>query len=134
MEALTMPEKVLVVTHETALSDFVVQALQDAGYDSIAENSSLGAMNKAEEFQPKLLIIDPVMGAIAGTQAAKWIAYRTGCDVLFLSGAAVEGFFAEVVEELRREGCNCDAFPLPVEKHELLLQVKNQIGRRITRQ
>ena len=128
-----MPEKILVVTHETALSDFLVRALRDAGYDSIAENSSTGAIRTAEKFQPKLLIIDPVMAEIVGTQAAKWIAYRTGCDVLFLSTAAAEDNFDEVVAELRRKGCNCDAFLLPVEKHHLLLQIRNQLGRRVSR-
>jgi two-component system OmpR family response regulator len=126
----SMPERILVVSHEPAMAARICWTLLDAGYDATMENSSFGAIQKAKEFAPHLLIIDPVMPVISGVDAAKRIARQSGCNVLFISTGAAEDFFPEVLDELRNQGCDCDAFPLPFEKEYLLMQVRNQIERR----
>ena len=94
------------------------------------ERLSSAAIKKAEEFKPKLLIIDPVRPEELGLDTGKRIARRLGCKVLLISAAASESFFAEYADEFRDEGVDCDAFPLPFEKEWLPIQVRNRLQRR----
>jgi CheY-like chemotaxis protein len=128
--ARIVSERVLVVDHEIARAEVICRILSEAGYDVAMETSSSAAIKKAGEFQPKLLVIDPVRPEELGVDTAKHITHQLGCKVLLISTGAIERFFEEYVNEFRNEGVDCDAFPLPFEKEWLLIQVRNQIGRR----
>lgn len=120
--------RILVVHHERLLAEFIGQLLLRAGYDSRMEYSSADAIRMASEFAPQLLIIDPVMPGILGSDAAREISVQTKCKVLLVSATARETSFAGVVNCLRNEGCNCEGFPLPFEEEEFLDQVRKRIG------
>lgn len=128
--ARIVSERILIVDYEIARAELISRILSEAGYEVAMEKSSPLAIKKAEEFKPKLLIIDPVRPEELGLDTGKHIARQLGCKVLLISAAASEPFFAEYADEFRDEGTDCDAFPLPFEKEWLLIQVRNQIGRR----
>jgi hypothetical protein len=77
---------------------------------------------------PQLLIIDPVMPGVSGVVVAKEICSQIECKVLLINAAAQEPEFAEVVNNLRNKGCDCEAFPLPFEKEDLLEHVRQRVG------
>jgi CheY-like chemotaxis protein len=94
-------ERIVVVDYEIARAEVICQILSPAGYDVAMERLSSAAIKKAEEFKPKLLIIDPVRPEELGLDAGKHIARQLGCKVLLISAAASERFFAECADEFR---------------------------------
>ena len=126
-----MSEKVLVIHHERIVAEFLCAILLEANYDASLECTSDGAIRNAQEVPPKLIITDAVMPGKMGMEVAKEIFHATKCKVLFVSSGAGEDYFAEIVDDFRREGCDCDSVLTPIEKPQLLLQVRNQITRRI---
>jgi CheY-like chemotaxis protein len=127
--ARVVSERILVVDHEIARAEVICRLLSEAGYEVAMEKSSSLAIKKAEEFKPKLLIIDPVRPEELGLDTGKHIARQLGCKVLLISAAASERFFADYADEFRHEGVDCDTFPLPFEKEWLLIQIRNQMSR-----
>jgi CheY-like chemotaxis protein len=119
--------RILVVHHERAIAEFICQYLLREGYETRMECSSTDAIQTAAEWVPQLLIIDPVMPGISGVDATKQINDRTKCKVLLVSAGALETGFSDILDHLRKHGCDCAAFPLPFEKEELLEHVRQRI-------
>ena len=125
-----MPDRILIVHHERVVAEFLCGILLEANYDVSFECTSDGALENAEEFPPQLIVTDAIMPGKMGAEIAKEIFRSTKCKVLFVSSGAGEDFFAELVDDFRREGCDCDSFLTPMERPQLLLQVRNQITRK----
>ena len=119
--------RILVVHHERVIAEVICKILAHQGYESRMECSSSEAIAKALEWMPQLLIIDPVMPGVSGVVAAKEICGQIECKVLLINAAAREPEFAEVVNNLRNNGCDCEAFPLPFEKEDLLEHVRQRV-------
>lgn len=126
-----MPERILIIHHERIVAEFLTGILLGANYDVSFECTSDGALENAEEHPPQLIITDAVMPGKMGMEVAKEIFHATKCKVLFVSSGAGEDYFAEIIDDFRREGCDCDSVLTPIEKPQLLLQVRNHITRRI---
>ena len=109
------------------IAEVICKILPHEGYESRMECSSSEAIAKALEWIPQLLIIDPVMPGVSGVVAAKEICGQTECKVLLINAGAREPEFAEVVNNLRSNGCDCEAFPLPFQKEDLLEHVRERI-------
>ena len=120
--------RILVVHHERVIAEVICKILAHEGYEARMESSSSGAIARALEWLPQLLIIDPVMPGVSGVVAAKEICGQIECKVLLINAAAREPEFAEVVSNLRNKGCDCEAFPVPFEKEDLLEHVRQRVG------
>jgi len=96
--------RILVVHHEHPIAEFICQFLVQEGYETRTECSSADAINTAGEFAPQLLIIDPVMPAISGLDAARQISDRTKCKVLLVSTGARDNGFTEILNDLQNQG------------------------------
>jgi CheY-like chemotaxis protein len=120
--------RILVVHHERVIAEVICKILAHEGYDARMECSSSEAIAKALQWMPQLLIIDPVMPGVSGVVAAKEVCGQIECKVLLINAAAREPEFAEVVNNLRNKGCDCEAFPLPFEKADLLEHVRQRVG------
>jgi CheY-like chemotaxis protein len=120
--------RILAVHHERLIAELICKLLLQDGYETGMECSSADAIRRAGEFAPHLLIIDPVMPGISGLDAAKQISDRTRCKVLLVSTGTRDSGFAEILNHLRNHGCDCEAFPLPFEKEDLLEHVHQRIG------
>jgi CheY-like chemotaxis protein len=119
---------ILVVHHERLIAEVICKLLVHDGYEARMECSPREAIARAEELMPQLLIIDPIMPGISGVEVAKQICDRIECKVLLISASARETGFADLVNSLRNNGCDCEAFRLPFEKEELLEHVRERIG------
>jgi two-component system OmpR family response regulator len=122
------PKRILVVHHERLIGELICKLLQQDGYETRIESSSVDAIRAARQFAPRLLIIDPVMPQISGRDAAKRIFGQTSCKVLVVSVGASDSRFGEIVDDLRGEGCDCAALGLPFEKDDLLELVRIRMG------
>lgn len=126
----TMPDRILVVDHERVRAEYICLILLDSGYDATFECTSQGGIRKAEEFSPKLLIVDPVMPLErGGDEPVKRIFTETKCKVLLISCGADQEGILEFLDELRSQGCDADSFLTPFEQPHFLLHVRNQISR-----
>jgi CheY-like chemotaxis protein len=120
--------RILVVHHERVIAEVICKLLLHEGYGAQMVCSSSEAIAKALEWIPQFLIIDPVMPGVSGIVAAKEICGQTKCKVLLISASAKEPGFADILNNLRNNGCDCEAFPLPFEKEDLLEHVRERIG------
>jgi len=120
--------KILIADHNSPVAELVSGLLRQDGYEVRVEQSSSGAIQSAGGFRPRLLVIDPVMPGIMGDHAAMRISHETKCKVLFLTVAASEIWFIEMLRDLRQQGCDCEALAKPFEAEELLDHVHRSIG------
>jgi CheY-like chemotaxis protein len=120
--------RILVVHHERVIAEVICKLMLHEGYGAQMVCSSSEAIAKALEWIPQFLIIDPVMPGVSGIVAAKEICGQTKCKVLLISASAKEAGFADILNNLRNNGCDCEAFPLPFEKEDLLEHVRERIG------
>lgn len=120
--------RVLVVRHEKAIVDLIRVLLEIEGHQVQTELSSSGAIQKARTFVPRLLMIDPVMPGIMGTDAAKQIASETKCDILFMTAGADDSGLRECISD-ELTGFDFDILPLPFEKGTLLSKVADMAKR-----
>jgi CheY-like chemotaxis protein len=128
-EAMGMASRrILVVHHEHLMAELICTLLLHEGYETRMECSSANAIRIASEFAPHLLIIDPVMPAISGEDAARQISAKTKCKVLLVNPGVREGAFTEFLDDLRNHGCDCEALPTPFESEELLECVRRLVG------
>ena len=128
-----MPDRILIVHHERLIAEVICSYLLEANLDASFECTYESAIENAKESPPQLLIVDPVTPAPDGGDVAKEIFSRTGCKILVINCGADQKEFAEYLGELRDLGCDADLFLVPFEKPQLLLQIKNQLTRRMTR-
>jgi diguanylate cyclase (GGDEF)-like protein len=120
--------RILVVHHERLMAELICKLLLQEGYETRRECSSADAIGMASEFAPHLLIIDPVMPAISGLDAARQISIRTKCKVLFVNPGVRESAFTGFLDDLRNHGCDCEALPTPFESEELIECVRSLVG------
>jgi CheY-like chemotaxis protein len=120
--------RILVVHHERLIAEVICAYLKEDKYETRVETASEDAIGAARQFPPNLLVIDPVMPGISGVDAAKRIFDETRCKVLLVSAMAGESGFTEILNELRTHGCDCEAFPTPFEKEDLLEHVRRRMG------
>jgi DNA-binding response OmpR family regulator len=119
-----MPAKILVVHYEIRIAEVVSEILQGVGYEVRTELSSAAAIQNAEAFTPRLLIIDLVMPLISGLDVAQKISKQTGCKILFINPCATNGAFDDTYHELQIQGCDCEALATPFDRKELLEYVE----------
>jgi len=123
-EKTVMKKKILVVSHEQTITNYLRILLESGGYGVETETSSEAAIQAARESAPNLLIIDPVMPDASGVEAASRISREVKCGVLFLTTQANDSAFRENLHRLRAAGCKCRAMALPFEKADLFRKMR----------
>jgi CheY-like chemotaxis protein len=116
--------RILIVSHERTIVEYVSALLQGSGYDTEIETSTTEAIRNASRSKPHLLIIDPVMPGLTGWDTAARISRQTKCGVLFLTTAAFDSKFRDTLQDLRKEGCKCQLLSVPFEEANLLRKLR----------
>jgi len=90
-------KRILVVDDDKDVTDFLIRALQEQGYEVWAINDPLQAAKRAEEVRPHLIILDFDMPKVLGSELAVLIKSTSGTKnvpILFVSGMTDEDHHA----------------------------------------
>ncbi|MDX1952193.1 MAG: response regulator transcription factor [Verrucomicrobiota bacterium] len=122
--------KILVVDDEPDAVELVEFNLRAAGYDVLTASDGAEAIKKAKSFIPDLVILDVMLPEVDGLDVCKLLrrdASTAGIPILMLTAKA-----AELDRILGLElGAN-DYVTKPFSPRELVLRIKNLLGRRTT--
>ena len=80
--------KVLIVEDEAAVLNFVEQALQESGYQTVSAMRGEEAITKVDAEQPELIILDAMLPDIDGFEVLKRLRPRYDTPVLMLTALA----------------------------------------------
>src|SRR5882724_1575278 len=61
-------KRILVVDDEVSITDFIVRALEDHGFEAWAVNNPLRALEQAVKVKPDLILLDFIMPQIVGSE------------------------------------------------------------------
>lgn len=93
--------RALVVEDEALIRLDIVETLEDAGYDVVAQTSTgEEAIEKADEFEPDLIVMDVKMPGMDGITAANRIMEDRRCAIVMLTAFSQ----SELVERARDAG------------------------------
>ncbi len=114
--------KVLVVDDEHVIADTLAIILNQSGFDASAVYTGTGAVERAREEKPDLVISDVIMPDMNGIEAAIRIrAMLPGCKILLFSGQAAT---ADLLEKARQEGHEFEILAKPVHPQDLLEKLR----------
>ena len=114
--------RVLVVDDEHVIADTLAIILNQAGFDATAVYTGLGAVERARNEQPDLIISDVIMPDMNGIEAAIRIREMLpGCKILLFSGQAAT---ADLLEKARLEGHEFEILAKPVHPQDLLAKLR----------
>jgi CheY-like chemotaxis protein len=115
--------KVLVVDDERVIADTLAIILNQAGFDSSAVYTGTGAVERAREEKPDLVISDVIMPDMNGIEAAiKIREILPGCKILLFSGQAAT---ADLLEKARQQGHEFEILAKPVHPQDLLAKLRS---------
>jgi len=113
------PRRVLVVEDYEPFRRFICSALQEAEFQTIQAADGLEAVQKAEELQPDLILLDIGLPKLNGIEVARWLRKRAPhLRLLFVSQESSP----EVIQETFRLGAGGYVHKLHAER-DLLLAV-----------
>src|ERR1035437_7823920 len=121
--------RVLIANHDAVAANRVGASLSTVGYVVALASTSDEAIRLSTKTRPALLIIDPVMPALSGFEAARHIARQVNCKVLFLTDLAEDADFVEVLRAMVRDGIYCAALPTNVSNADLIKFARSELGR-----
>jgi DNA-binding NtrC family response regulator len=114
--------RVFVVDDEPIIAKTLAMILTNAGFEAIAFDDPLKALEAANSAAPNLLITDVVMPQMSGIELA--IHFRQSypeCKVLLFSGQAST---ADMLEEAHSKGHDFDILAKPIHPADLLAKLK----------
>ncbi len=115
--------RVLVVGCETALVKYFSVLLKILGYKVNTALSVGEAFRKAQAHPPNILIVMVLMPEMSGVDVALRIFRQSPCAVILVAAMELQSF-AQMLEQLRGQGCACTALPLPFDSSDLLAKLK----------
>jgi CheY-like chemotaxis protein len=122
METQTTKPKVLVVDDERVIADTLAIILNKAGFDASAVYTGTGAVERARNDRPDLIISDVIMPDMNGIEAAINIrAFLPSCKILLFSGQAAT---ADLLESARAKGHDFEILAKPVHPQDLLAKLR----------
>jgi len=114
--------RVLVVDDEHVIADTLAIILNQAGFDASAVYTGIGAVERAREERPDLIISDVIMPDMNGIEAAIKIRQALpSCKILLFSGQAAT---ADLLEKARLEGHEFEILAKPVHPQDLLAKLR----------
>jgi CheY-like chemotaxis protein len=115
--------KVLVVDDERVIADTLAIILNQHGYDASAAYTGTGAVERARQLSPDLVISDVVMPDMNGIEAAILIRqFLPSCKILLFSGQAAT---ADLLENARAQGHEFEILAKPVHPQDLLAKLRS---------
>ncbi len=122
-----MAVTILVVDDEQDVLDLVVYNLQKAGYRTVAAREGAGALQKARDLLPALIVLDVMLPELDGTEVCKCLRAEpktAGIPIIMLTAKA-----EEVDRIVGLELGADDYVTKPFSPRELVLRVKKLLGR-----
>ena len=115
--------KVLVVDDERVIADTLAIILNQHGYDASAVYTGTGAVERARNDHPDLIISDVIMPDMNGIEAAINIRrFLPQCKILLFSGQAAT---ANLLESARAQGHEFEILAKPIHPQDLLAKLKS---------
>jgi CheY-like chemotaxis protein len=115
--------KVLVVDDERVIADTLAIILNQHGYDASAVYTGTGAVERARQLSPDLIISDVIMPDMNGIEAAIRIRdFLPSCKILLFSGQAAT---ADLLENARAQGHEFEILAKPVHPQDLLAKLRS---------
>jgi CheY-like chemotaxis protein len=115
--------KVLVVDDERVIADTLAIILNQHGYDASAVYTGTGAVERARNDRPDLIISDVIMPDMNGIEAAINIRkFLPACKILLFSGQAAT---ANLLESARAQGHEFEILAKPIHPQDLLAKLKS---------
>jgi CheY-like chemotaxis protein len=122
MKAESNP-KVLIADDRHIIADTLVTILNHSGFEARAAYCGETAVELAREFQPDVLIIDVVMLAMSGIDAAIEVqSMLPSCKILLFSGQAAT---ADLLQKARTEGHVFEILVKPIDPKELIAKLRD---------
>jgi CheY-like chemotaxis protein len=113
----------LVVDDERVIADTLAIILNQNGFEASAVYTGLGAVERAQEVKPDLIISDVIMPDMNGIEAAIRIrSMLPSCKILLFSGQAST---ADLLEKARLQGHEFEILAKPVHPQDLLAKLRN---------
>jgi CheY-like chemotaxis protein len=113
----------LVVDDERVIADTLAIILNQNGFDASAVYTGFGAVERAQEIKPDLIISDVIMPDMNGIEAAIRIrSMLPACKILLFSGQAST---ADLLEKARLQGHEFEILAKPVHPQDLLAKLRN---------
>lgn len=114
--------RVLVVDDERVIADTLAIILNQHGFEASAVYTGTGAVERAGEIRPDLVISDVIMPDMNGIEAAIRIRKNLPeCKILLFSGQAAT---ADLLEKARAQGHEFEILAKPVHPQDLLAKLK----------
>lgn len=122
MEMNKPKPKVLVVDDERVIADTLAIILNQHGFDASAVYTGSGAVERARDVKPDLIISDVIMPDMNGIEAAISIrGFLPSCKILLFSGQAAT---ADLLENARARGHEFEILAKPVHPQDLLQKLR----------
>jgi DNA-binding response OmpR family regulator len=89
LEKKTKTGKILVIDDEAEITEIIEKFLKDAGYQVLAENSSVMGIERAKSFKPDLILLDIMMPFMDGYEVCEELKKNKETEnipVIFLTG------------------------------------------------
>lgn len=114
--------KVLVVDDERVIADTLAIILNQHGFEASAVYTGTGAVERARNVHPDLIISDVIMPDMNGIEAAISIrGFLPTCKILLFSGQAAT---ADLLESARAQGHEFEILAKPVHPKDLLAKLQ----------
>lgn len=108
---------------ERVIADTLAIILNQNGFDASAVYTGHGAVARAQEVRPDLIISDVIMPDMNGIEAAIRIRQiLPACKILLFSGQAST---ADLLEKARAQGHEFEILAKPVHPQDLLAKLRN---------
>jgi two-component system response regulator MtrA len=127
-EALEMP-LILIIDDDLELTALVRTMLSKDGYEVEIANDGQSGLEKLEQLQPDLILLDIMMPGMDGWAVCQQIRERSDSPIIFLSALGAE---RDIVRGLK-SGAD-DYVPKPFRRDELLARIEAVLRRTISRE
>ncbi len=119
-------KKILIVDDETALCDSLSKDLAEAGYETATAPNGQEGLKQANQFEPRLILLDVIMPVMDGWEMLKRLKSQPGTKnipvILLTSKTDAETIFKSQKEKV------LDFFTKPIDSQELIAFIQRYIG------
>ncbi len=119
-----MKEKVLIIDDEIALQETLAYNLTKEGYDIMVAGDGKNALEKADQFQPDMIILDVMLPGMDGFEVCQRLRKKTNSPILMLTARD-----DEIDRVVGLEVGADDYLTKPFSMRELIARVKAQLRR-----
>jgi DNA-binding response OmpR family regulator len=119
-----MKEKVLIIDDEIALQETLAYNLAKEGYDIMVAGDGKNALEKADQFEPDMIILDIMLPGMDGFEVCQQLRKKTNAPILMLTARD-----DEIDRVVGLEVGADDYLTKPFSMRELIARVKAQLRR-----